>query len=116
MLYMQQHLRYIHNIKTIKSNNGVGLRPRARQATACRPSYNHYGHHQTTTPMSCSHPAAVGRCGGVADDGHTITRTATITHQACAASDCLHPRRGITHGHHHTPGMRCFRLPAVGRC
>ena len=27
------------------------------------------------------HPSsAVGRCGGVADDGHTITRTATITH------------------------------------
>ena len=24
-----------------------------------------------------------------ADDGHTITRTATITHQACAASDCI---------------------------
>ena len=30
--------------------------------------------------MRCSRLPAVGRCGGVADDGHTITRTATITH------------------------------------
>ena len=110
------------------------------------------------TAMRCFRLPAVGRCGGAADDGHTITRTATITHghallptacilggasrtaaiipprpcaacvwhlrwvcrrpcemlrasdlhthghhhtRPCAASDCLHPRRGITHGHHH---------------
>ena len=32
------------------------------------------------TAMRCFRRPTVGRCGGAADDGHTITRTATITH------------------------------------
>ena len=70
--------------------------------------------------------AAVGRCGGVADDGHTITtRPPTEGHphghhhtRPCAASDCLRWVDAVGHctrSPSHT-AMRCFRLPAVGRC
>ena len=43
-------------------------------------SEGHHARPPSHTAMRCSRLPAVGRCGGVADDGHTITRTATITH------------------------------------
>ena len=56
------------------------------------------------TAMRCSRLPAVGRCGGVADDGHTITRTATITHgHALLPTACIlggaSRTATITHGH-----------------
>ena len=70
------------------------------------------------TAMRCFRLPAVGRCGGVADDGHTITHTATITHgHALLPTACI--LGGASHTATITPShtaMRCFRLPAVGRC
>ena len=64
--------------------------PRARQATACRPSK----YHHIITAMRCFHHLR----WVAADDGHTITRTATITH-----------------GHALLP-TACGGVAAVGRC